>query len=357
MRFAALACFATLLTAAASLAQRDDFRPNPQPPNGFTPKPPPQNSNASGPWNQDVIVYRVTADGAVEKAATFERAGVPTVARMPDGRLIAAHQHFPENDRESFDKVAVHFSSDDGKTWTGPQVIRVAGLPEGMRFPFDPTLVPLPDGRMRLYFTGNMGRTFQNSTPAIHSAISTDGVEYTCEPGVRFAVEGRAVIDCSVVRHQGVFHLYAPDNGAGSNPGRRDPDAPESSRPREGVGYHATSKDGLAFTRAEDVQIAGRRKWLGSAQSDGKLITFYGTGEGMSAGTAGGERPRGGFWMGTSEDGQNWKVVPNPSIGGADPGAVATRDGGLIVAVTGPPVRGDRVRQNFQPPSRREVDR
>ena len=140
-----------------------------QSPNNFAPQPPPQNfNNANGPWNNDVLAYRVSASGAVEKVATFERAGVPTVARMKDGRLIAAHQHFPENDRENFDKVAARFSSDDGKTWGAPQVLQIAGLPEGMRFPFDPTLVPLPDGRVRLYFTGNMGRSFGRSTPKIH---------------------------------------------------------------------------------------------------------------------------------------------------------------------------------------------
>jgi hypothetical protein len=258
---------------------------------------------------------------------------------MEDGRLIAAHQHFPADDRESFDKVAVHFSKDDGATWSGPEVIRVAGLPDGMRFPFDPTLVPLPDGRVRLYFTGNMGRTFGPSTPAIHSAISNDGVNYTYEPGARFAVEGRAVIDCAVALHRGVFHLFAPDNGAGLDPGRRRGDEPAADRPREGVGYHATSPDGLTFTRLDDVQIEGRRRWLGGAQSDGEQITFYGTGEGLNEGATAGGRPRGGFWMATSADGTSWKLVANPSISGGDPGAVKTRDGGLLVGITGEAVR------------------
>lgn len=246
---------------------------------------------------------------------TFERAGVPTLARLADGRLIAAHQHFPADFGADFDKVAVHFSEDDGRKWTAAQVIEVAGLPEGMRFPFDPTLVPLPDGRVRLYFTGNMGRTFGPSTPAIHSAISTDGVRYTYEPGARFAVEGRAVIDCAVVLHRGVFHLFAPDNGAGPNPAH--------SRPPDGIGYHATSADGLKFTRAADVQMEGDRRWLGNAQSDGKVITFYGTGRDL--------------WTATSEDGASWKLTAAPSIRGGDPGAVATLDGGLLVVITGPP--------------------
>ena len=295
-----------------------------------------------GPWDSDVLVFRVSPDGQAERLATFERAGVPTVARLKDGRLIAAHQHFPENSDADFDKVAVRFSADDGRNWTVPQVIRVAGLPEGMRFPFDPTLVPLPDGRVRLYFTGNMGRTFQRSTPAIHSAIATDGVNYTYEPGVRFAVAGRMVIDCSVVLHNGLFHLYAPDNGVQMQPGRPPGNQRATDRPRLGIGYHATSPDGLDFTRVDDVQIDGRRRWLGNAQSDGQVITFFGTGDPGPSGFPGAGRPGGGMWMGVSRDGQAFRLTPAPLISVADPGAVAARDGGWIVVGTGPPRRGTR---------------
>ncbi len=294
-----------------------------------------------GPWNNDVLVYRVGANGEVTRMATFERAGVPTIARMKDGRLIAAHQHFPENNNAEFDKVAVHFSSDDGRNWTAPQVIRVENLPQGMRFPFDPTLVPLPDGNLRLYFTGNMARAHQRGTPAIHSAISADGVNYTYEPGVRFAVEERMVIDCAVVLHHGLFHLYAPDNGLPALPG----DSPRGQAgvpAREGVGYHATSKDGLTFSRVADVQIVGRRRWLGNAQSDGKVITFFGTGEPSGNGFPLAGRPPGGVWMGVSNDGRDFRLVQTPAIPVADPGAVALRGGSWIVVGTGPPVRGSR---------------
>lgn len=336
--------------AARPAARRSPGQP--APPDNFNPNPPPGNQNAEGPWNRDVILYRVASDGDVEKAATFERAGVPTIARMKDGRLIVAHQHFPADDPEAFDKVAVRISADEGKTWAAPRVISVAGLPEGMRFPFDPTLVPLPDGRIRLYFTGNMGRTFGPSVPAIHSAISADGVHYTYEPGVRFGVEGRMVIDCAVVLHQGEFHLYAPDNGTfPQQPGRRPAEQPEADRPRQGVGYHATSSDGLNFTRVDDVKIDGRRQWLGNAQSDGKLVTFYGTGEGLNAGAS--QRPRGGFWIATSADGREWTQIANPPIGGGDPGALATLEGGLLVVITGESRNRNAAHNPDRPPSSR----
>jgi len=45
-----------------------------------------------------------------------------------------------------------------------------------MRFPFDPTLVPLPDGRVRLYFTAIGRLRLNEDQPAIYSAVSPNGV-------------------------------------------------------------------------------------------------------------------------------------------------------------------------------------
>ncbi len=285
------------------------------------------NRSQNGPWNNDVLVFRVPADGAAERLATFPRAGVPTAARLADGRLIAAHQHFPADDDAAFDKVAVHFSSDEGRTWTSPAVIELEGLPAGMRFPFDPTLVPLPDGRIRLYFTSLRGRQFEEDRPAIHSAVSRDGLSYVYEAGVRFEVAGRPVIDCAVVLHQGIFHLFAPDNGAGANPGA--PNRRPEDLPSAGTAYHATSQDGLAFTREPDLRIEGSRRWLGNAQSDGPLIRFFGSGG-----------PR-GLWSATSRDGAMWTLENSlPQVMGADPGAVALQDGAWLLVVTGPPRQG-----------------
>ena len=85
--------------------------------------PPPDSQNGPtrsgpGPWDNDVLVHRLDDSGRFEQLATFDRAGVPTVGRMPDGRLIAAFQSFPADDNRNFDRVAVRFSSDEGRTWT-----------------------------------------------------------------------------------------------------------------------------------------------------------------------------------------------------------------------------------------------
>ena len=284
-----------------------------------------------GPWDNDVQVYRVGRDGRPARLATFERSGVATVARMKDGRLVAAHQHFPQDDQRNFDRVAVRFSSDEGVNWTAPVAITVEGMEAGLARPFDPTLVPLPDGRVRLYFTSNRSRDFRLSTPAIYSAISSDGVRYAFEPGVRFAVDGRVVIDCAAALHDGTFHLIVPDNGSAA-----DMDAGRQRRepPQGGRGYHAVSSDGLRFERAADVMLPGNRRWLGNMQSDGGRLVFFGTG-------GGGPGTPGGLWIATSPDGASWapdpRTLPVPC---ADPGAVKLRDGSWLVLGTGPPRAG-----------------
>lgn len=285
------------------------------------PQRPMQQAQQNGPWNNDVLIYRATADGKQEKLGTFDRAGVPTIARMKDGRLIAAYQHFPSDDERHFDRVAVSFSENEGRTWTKGTPIEVEALDPSLARPFDPTLVPVPDGRIRLYFTSNHKADFRTSTPQIYSAISSDGIHYTFEPGVRFGLEGRIVIDCAVVLHQGVFHLYSPDNGTANEfQNNQDNRAP----PRARTAYHAKSTDGVNFTRVDDVTLEDRDlRWLGNAQSDGKTITFFATGRGV--------------FTATSTDGSSWTPSTHYRLAGADPGGVAVRGGGWLIVVTGPP--------------------
>ena len=288
----------------------------------------------AGPWDSDVLVYKITPEGRPDLMATFERSGVSTLTRLQSRRLMVAHQYFPE-DPGRFDKVAVRFSDDDGQTWSTPRVITLSGLPDGMRSPFDPTLVTLPDGRVRMYFT-SVGvvspgaeapglRVPQPSVPAIYSAISTNALDFTVEPGRRFGIDGRPVIDSAVVLHRGIFHLYSPDNGAMP---AAAPGVPPNigDRAPDGVGYHATSTDGLTFTRVDDVRVDGRRRWLGNAYSDGTSITFLGTGQGV--------------WLGTSSDGARWRLDRTVTVMGADPAGVPTPDGGWVMTVTGPPRPG-----------------
>lgn len=277
-----------------------------------------------GPWDNDVWILQVRPGAAPERIAGFERAGVPTLARLPDGRLLAAFQHFPRHDPASFDRVAASFSSDQGRSWSPPQPIRIQDFESDLARPFDPTLVVLPDGRIRIYFTSHRQSGRHHGTPEIHSAVSSDGIDYRFEPGVRFAVAGRRVIDSAVAMHAGQFHMIVPDNGAegdGDMQGRVRPE------PAEGIGYHAISRDGLHFERQADLRLPGRGRWLGNLVSDGGRLLFFGTGPGP--------------WPASSADGRRWDL-PSASVAvpGADPGVVRLPDGSWLLAVTSPPRAG-----------------
>ena len=262
-------------------------------------RPRPQND---GPWNRDLVAFD-SADGITftNRRVFVERAGVPCVIRDGSGRLAAVFQWFPSNRPEAFDKVAVVFSTDDGKNWTKLEPIRVANLPEGAQRPFDPTLVLLDDKRLRLYFTCT---TPERRTPGIYSAISTNGVDYVFEPGMRFGSDGEATVDPAVVRFGKTWHLYSPVQG------------PET------WAYHATSDDGLNFRTQAEVNVLLRGSWIGNLNVQDDKLCFYGSG-----GNAG--------WLANSTNGSRWQIVSQNLRVGGDPAIVKLGEKKFLLIATG----------------------
>ena len=263
-----------------------------------------------------------------------------TLARLKDGRLFIAFQNFPENDQANFDKVAVSFSLDSGRNWTIPKTITVTGMDAGLQRPFDPTAVPLPDGRIRLYFTSSTSKDMRMGIPRIYSALSSDGVNYNFEPGVRFAVPSKIVIDSAVALHNGTFHLISPDNGDVKDLNGPGPGA--GLEVIRNTGYHAVSKDGLNFTRVGNVTLSNiANHWLGNLVIDqdgekGLRLLMFGTGPGVwpIASYDGGVT-----WTSAVEN--NTRVNSNNNgpgfrFPGADPGAVKLEDGTWLISVTAP---------------------
>jgi len=277
------------------------------------------NRRQSGPWDNDLYIAE-SADGLRfgRQQRFVEGGGVASVVRDAKGRLIAAFQWFPRERSGGFDRVAVKMSTDEGKTWSPPQPITLEGMPEDYVRPCDPTLVLLDDGRIRMYFTSDR-RGGRPSSPSAgtYSAVSSDGMHYAFEPGVRFAVAGKAVLDCAVARLGRAWHYYAPIPGY------------------SGGAYHAVSADGLEFTREADVAIPDNRQWLGCVVPAKEGLQFYGSG-------------RQGGWCATSRDGFNWRLAED-SIGPAmDPGVVQTKDGRYLIIGTGP-VRANAIERRPSP--------
>lgn len=276
---------------------------------------PPVQNPGDGPWNRNVVAYR-SMDGLAFGPSTtaFERAGVPCVIRDHSGRLLAVFQWFPFDQRAAFDRVAVAISDDDGQTWTGPVSVSIAGMPVELQRPFDPTVVELPDGRLRLYFTsgvtGMSGPVGQGNV-AIYSAISNDsiavpgGINFRFEPGARFAPVG-GTVDAAVVAFGGAWHLFA-----------------HNLRPNTGEGYYAVSQDGLEFTQQPNVTVGQGRQWIGNAVLTGELLRYYGSGVD-------------GVWSATSRDGAHWLVEPGVRAQGGDASVVTLPNGETLMLVVGP---------------------
>jgi|GEM_PF-872864 len=298
----------------------------PKPPGGREAgKRPRPTTERRGPWENDLHILTSSEGFRFTSQKRFvEGGGVASLIRDAKGILVSAFQWFPRDRKEDFDRIAVKTSTDNGATWSTPRRIRIDGLPEHYARPCDPTLVLLGDGRIRIYFTSDQREGKQPSrSAATYSAISSNGIDYTIEPGVRFAVSGKAVLDCAVARLGRRWHYYAPIPGSSNG------------------AYHAVSKDGLTFKRKKDVMIEGQRKWLGCAVPTKEGLRFYGSGG------------RGG-WCARSSDGFEWTLVENSNTGAMDPGVAQTRSGNYLLIGTGPrrtgpggkrPVPG---RNNFQ---------
>lgn len=328
--------------AAAAMAQyqpRPGYPPgqNPRPPDPWarprTPGVPPSTApsrppaNSRGPWQNDLAIRR-SPDGRSFGAAEVlvPSAGVPSAIRDARGRIWLAFQWFPQEKElaASFDRVAVIGSDDGGKTWSRPRPIVVEGYPDGFQRPFDPTLALTEDGTIRVYFSGGPrpreGQPGRMDNVATHSAYSRDGVHFTYDTGVRFAVGGRSVIDPAVLRLGETWHLIAP-----------------AGRPQDGA-FHAVSVDGLRFTRVGDIASVAGENWTGNLLTVLGGMRFYG----------GGER---GVWWSFSSDGISWSSPRTTTIpNGGDPTVVINGEGEYLVVYVARSPEAERRTTNFPTP-------
>lgn len=285
---------------------------------------------------QEVLVHRVTPTGEATLVSRIPRAAVPTICQMNDGSLIMAHQWFPDDVPDIFDHIAVHFSNDGGRTWTDTTPVEIPGLPARTRFPFDPTVILLPNGKLRMYFTVMQGNDLNRSTPKIGSAISMNGINWTFERGDRFVVPDAAVMNCAVAQVSGTYELIAP------------------VQPDAGTGaYWASSKNGLLFRRNPNLPATGTGdRWLGCLLETKSGLTFYGTSNAS------------GIWTADLQSDGQWKPGPTLDVPGSDPGVVRLEDGTLVVVTTNTfseqdsaaTARRSSGEDNPQPASREEID-
>lgn len=157
-------------------------------------------------WSNDGVTFG-------PPAMFQDSSGVPSAVRWRGDTLACVFQWFRQPDPSpTWDPVAVKFSYDNGASWSGPEPIDVNGLPPGYQRPFDPTLTVLDGDSLRIYFSSSDGMPGMglDSTVNTYSAIGTDGIHYTFEPGARVDVSDNRVIDPAVIHFGPGWHYAAP---------------------------------------------------------------------------------------------------------------------------------------------------
>jgi hypothetical protein len=264
----------------------------------------------TGPWQSPLLIC-TSVNGTTFGAPTLfqDSSGVPTVIRLgtlSSDTLLAAFQWFPAPKFSTYwDKTAVKFSYNGGTTWTAPKSCTFTSMPAGFQRPFDPSLMQLANGQIRLYYScGPTTSTIGDINT--YSALSNDGITYTFEPTARFDDATKNAIDPSVVNFAGSY-FYNSWTGT----------------PSDGA-FRATSNNALTFTTQATSTYDGTHLWLGNYMTDGSLLKFYGCGMNI--------------WVNSSTNGTTWNTYSVTNVGmGADPAVVKNKSGTYVMLYTGPP--------------------
>ncbi len=262
-----------------------------------------------GPW--ETSLHLACSDDGLNWTVgprVIQRADVPHLLRVEDGRLLATFQYFSYTDPDHFNVFFSSTSSDGGKTWTEATAVEMEGLPapsedvadnQPVPVPLDPTLVQLSDGRLRLYFTY---WAEGDDWLGLHSAVADEvGGVFAYEAGPLLDLDAE-LRDPSVVWHDGRWHHFAQVATA-EDMGKRN--------------YHSTSSDGVHFSREEDVVLD--IMMLGNAVSVDGGLRFYGSN-------------RVDMITAFTEDGFDWELEDGIRVeGSGDPGVAELDDGWLMI--------------------------
>ena len=350
------------LSTAASLAQPAKPENTTQPamtqpsaaPRTTTTRPASWIPRAPGPWNaalhmarsQDGLAFEATAKPIVRYAAA------PTIARLPDGRILLVFEHYPRTDRRLFGSLGFSVSTDEGKTWPGPQPLDIDGLTRTAGSPRSPALTLAPDGEVHLFFVckdrKNRGSVLcavaqagvqevaHSSEAASQPADEKDKAALPAMP-LSFKLTGRVALADKAVALEEVTVAYIGREchlfGAFSN--------------YAGQRYHGTSPDGRKFRRLDNLMVSDVGDG-GSIVAIPAGLRFYAT-------------SRSGVVSAASADAKKWSREPGIRLsGGEDPAVVRLHDESwlMVYAKSPPAARGKRqpAQQDAEPAAEQRAD-
>lgn len=172
-------------------------------------------NDPNGPFYHKI--YKAVSENGIDFIKTggvvFDKASVPDVVRMPDGRIFMVAVDGARRSRSMFMVAA---SKDNGETWQAGSLQLEA--PDMKEPKADPEIILLPDGRLRLFyivFPKKMPALDANGKPLpleelvkIKSAVSVDGINYIEEDGVRYQSDKELITDPDVVKIKNKWFMY-----------------------------------------------------------------------------------------------------------------------------------------------------
>jgi len=238
-----------------------------------------------------------------------DSADVPSLAQDSSGKIVCVYQLFKGGmGSATWDKIAVSSSTDDGVSWSAYSLLNITGFTGSNQRAFDPTITITTDGKYRLYFSYCPNSMMLDSTCGTYSAISTDGINFSFEPGIRVEAPALPVIDPAALYFNSEWHYSAP-----------------IPPPQGGGARHAVAIDGLNFTVIDSMgQGDTHYKWTGNFLDDGSTMRFYGFGDNVLGNL---------IWWAESTDGSTWSTYNFTNVTGKDPGVLKLASGDYLMVV------------------------
>ncbi len=235
----------------------------PTPPTGAQPGAQPGTKGGGGEPARNNDVYAAVIDrsgNARDVRKVFAKGESPEgirlardVGPLQKGNILLYFMDFTNWASQGQDATAVVTGSTDGVVWSTPRPVRLDDAPLERKSFVDVSVVQLDDGRLRMYFMARK-EAYETTVP-IRSALSTDGVNFAVEPGVRIA----STDNVEVARAGATWVMFMSDYPKGTS----------------GV---ATSTDGLAWLAADRV-VPG--VGIGAYEANGGLAYLTHGGSGL----------------------------------------------------------------------------
>jgi len=249
----------------------------------------------------------------------LRNASSPDLDRLSDGTLLAVFDIRCDKEPDGTVLSAVT-SKDDGRSWSPVKRLKITdrtGSPVRARHT---DVLPLSDGRVRLYFADDAPKTRRaddgkpTAACVIRSAIARDGGQYRVEPDMGLRFHDLPDAFAAAIQFKSRTHLYV-------SPGvqtRADKDDKADNSVR-----HAIARDGRRFARVAPIKVEDIVS-INSIVSLDDGLRAYGTSEK-------------GIRSMVSDDGAKWKMEPGVRLPRAsDPAVTRLKDGSFLMLFVSP---------------------